>query len=569
MRRGIRLKVNKQDLLTIILLSGIFFTIAIWHLGYTQVPLTNWEIDDSSDFFVDLGKIERVGTVYFLVKNTSNKTQIQVYTGDPGNWVFGGTIEIKVSYYSWTDGLTLDEDSQYIGFKVDGEFSEVMEIAELAILDSANQKMEINSIDSENSSSINLDYLIDEQNLVQVPATYMGETFFDEIYFVRTAENYLKLQHPYEWTHPPLGKLIMASGIGIFGFNPFGWRIMGVIFATLMIPLIYFIGKILFQTWIGGFTAALLLTFDFMHFTLARIATVDTYVIFFSIASQLFFLIYLKKLLSHGWKNTPTRPLFFAFLFFALGFSTKWIAIYSLAAQIAILFMIRLKEVLKLKESNLSDKINVFLEYPYAKIVEFLLIAVIVYFLTYIPDILSGRTILDVFGLQGGMYNYHSTLNATHSFSSAWWSWPLILKPVWLYVSYLPLSVNSTIVLLGNPAVWWVGFSLVILATIRGARKKSFRGAFIGAFFFVHWIPYMLISRITFLYHFYINVPILCLASAYYLSKYWKTKWGKIIGIIYFSAVVILFGYFYAIISGTSAPVSWINNLKWLPGWSF
>ena len=538
---------------------------ATLNLGNNQVPVTNWETNENADFFIDLGKIEKVGTVYFLLKNTS-ETKIQVYSGEPENWILEGTIDIKFSYYSWTDGLDLDTNSQYIGFKVDDGF---MKIAELAILDSFDQKITINSIGSENSSNINLDYLIDEQNLVQLPTTYLGETFFDEIYFVRTAENYLKAQHPYEWTHPPLGKLIMASGIGIFGFNPFGWRIMGVIFATLMIPLIYFIGKILFQTWIGGFTAAFLLTFDFMHFTLSRIATVDTYVIFFSIASQLFFLIYLKKLLKFGWKNAPTRPLFFAFIFFALGFSTKWIAIYGLAAQITILFAIRLKEMVKLKKINLSEKISLFLEYPYPKIIEFLLIAVVIYFLTYIPDIISGRTISEVFGLQGGMYNYHSTLNATHSFSSAWWSWPLILKPVWLYVSYLPLSLKSTIALLGNPAVWWIGFSSIIFTTISFWRKKSFESMFILVFFFVHWIPYMLISRITFLYHFYINVPILCLASAYFLNKYWNTKWGKIIGVIYFSIVVILFGYFYNIISGTPSTVSWIDSLKWLPGWSF
>ncbi len=538
---------------------------ATLNLGNNQVPVTNWETNEKADFFIDFGKIEKVGTVYFLLKNTS-ETKINVYSGEPGNWILEGTIDIKFSYYSWTDGLDLDTNSQYIGFNVDSGF---MKIAELAILDSFDQKITINSIGSENSSKINLDYLIDEQNLVQFPTTYMGETFFDEIYFVRTAENYLKVQHPYEWTHPPLGKLIMASGIGIFGFNPFGWRIMGVIFATLMIPLIYFIGKILFQTWIGGFTAAFLLTFDFMHFTLSRIATVDTYVIFFSIASQLFFLIYLKKLLKFGWKNTPTKPLFFAFIFFALGFSTKWIAIYGLAAQIIILFAIRLKEMVKLKKINLSEKINMFLEYPYSKIIEFLLIAVVIYFLTYIPDIISGRTISEVFGLQGGMYNYHSTLNATHSFSSAWWSWPLILKPVWLYVSYLPLSLKSTIVLLGNPAVWWIGFSSIIFTTISFWKKKSFESMFILVFFFIHWIPYMLISRITFLYHFYINVPILCLASAYFINKYWNTKWGKIIGVIYFSIVVILFGYFYNIISGTSSTVSWIDSLKWLPGWIF
>jgi dolichyl-phosphate-mannose--protein O-mannosyl transferase len=273
--------------------------------------------------------------------------------------------------------------------------------------------------------------------------------------------------------------------------------------------------------------------------------------------------------MKHGWKNTPTKPLFFAILFFALGFSIKWIAIYGFAAQIVILFVIRLKEVLKLKERNLSDKLTEFLEHPFAKIMEFLLIAVLIYFLTYIPDILAGRTILNIFDLQGGMYNYHSTLNATHAFSSAWWSWPLILRPVWLYVSYLPLSVKSTIALLGNPAVWWVGFSLIILAIERVIRKKSFECAFIVTFFFIHWIPYMLISRITFLYHFYINVSLLCLVSAYFLSKYWTTKWGKIISIIYFSIVTILFGYFYVIISGAPAPISWIDSLKWFPGWAF
>jgi dolichyl-phosphate-mannose--protein O-mannosyl transferase len=559
------MEINKLDILTIFILSIIFFSIATLNLGSTEVPLNSWKTNGNTDFFIDLGKIERVGTVYFLIKNSS-ETQIQVYTGSPGNWNFGGTIDIQIYYYSWTEGLALDVESQYIGFNVSSGF---IEIAELAVLDSSNQKMAINSVGSENSSNVNFSYLIDEQTLVQLPNTYMGETFFDEIYFVRTAENYLKNQHPFEWTHPPLGKLIIASGIAIFGFNPFGWRIMGVIFATLMIPLIYFIGKELFQTWIGGFSAAFLLTFDFMHFTLARMATVDTYVIFFSIASQLFFLVYLKKILNHGWKNTSTKPLFFAILFFALGFSTKWIAIYGFAAQIVILFAIRLKEVLKLKDLNLSDKINAFLEHPYAKILEFLLIAVLVYFLTYIPDIITGRTILDVFSLQGGMYNYHSTLIATHAFSSAWWSWPLILKPVWLYVSYLPLNVKSTIVLLGNPAVWWVGFSLIIAVTERAWRKKSFECAFIIAFFFIHWIPYMLISRIKFLYQFYINVPLLCLASAYFLSKYWSTKWGKILSIFYFSIVVILFGYFHAVISGTPAPISWIDSLKWLPGWAF
>jgi dolichyl-phosphate-mannose--protein O-mannosyl transferase len=559
------MEINKLDILTIFILSTIFFSIAIVNLGVTQVPINNWKTKGNTDFYVDLGRNERVGTLYFLIKNSS-ETRIHVHTGSPGNWDSAGIIDIKFSYYVWTSGLNIEVESQFIGFKIDSGF---IEIAEIAILDSLENKKPIASINSENSSSLNLSYLVDEQHLVQLPATYLEETYFDEIYFVRTADNYLNSQHPYEWTHPPLGKLIMASGISIFGFNPFGWRIMGVIFATLMISIIYFIGKILLGSWIGGMTAAFLLTFDFMHFTLARMATVDTFVIFFSITSQLFFLIYLKKVLSSGWKEASTRPLFFAFIFFALGFATKWIAIYGFVAQMIILFLIRLNEVLKMKESRVINKINAFLEHPYSKIIEFSLLAVLVYFLTYIPDILIDRTILDVFGLQGGMFSYHSGLEASHEFSSSWWSWPLILRPVWLDVSYLVNSAKSTIVLLGNPAVWWVGFALTIVTAGISILKKRINSIFITTFFFAQWIPYMLISRITFLYHFYINLPILCLASAYIVNKYWAKKWVKIISLIFFSLTVILFGYFYPVISGIPASISWIDSLKWLPGWFF
>ena len=89
---------------------------------------------------------------------------------------------------------------------------------------------------------------------------------------------------------------------------------MGVIFATLMVAVMYLLGKKLFGTWIGGFTAAFLLTFDFMHFTMGRMGTADTYVVFFALASQLFFLIYLKNVIDKGWK-TSVLPLFLCIMF--------------------------------------------------------------------------------------------------------------------------------------------------------------------------------------------------------------------------------------------------------------
>jgi len=554
--------INRRDLVTIIVLSIIFFSIAIWNLGLTQVPITNWQATENKTFYIELGEPADVSTVYFLVKKGS--ANIQAYIGSHENWRSSRSLAISDSYYSWNE-VDINSLTQYV--RIDLHLQSSIEIAEIAVLNSDNQQIAITTVTSAGPSDPNLLYMIDEQNLVQLPHTYMSETVFDEIYFVRTAEQYLNFQIAFEWTHPPLGKLFIASGISVFGYNPFGWRIMGVIFATLMIPLIYILGKKLFETWVGAFASAFLLTFDFMHFTMARMATVDTFVVFFSLASQLFFLIYLKDVLKNGWKAS-VLPLFLAILFFAFGFSTKWLVLYGFVAQLVILAALRFKEVAKLKKS-LSYKINAFLEHPYPKIVAFLLVALLVYFLIYIPDLLAGRSVADVLGIQWSMFEYHRTLSAVHPFSSPWWSWPLMLKPVWLYVSYLPLSMKSTIVLLGNPAVWWVGFACIILAVERAVRKKEFACIFITVFFFFQWLPFMFISRITFLYHFYVSVPFLCLASTYFINKYWSTKWGKIITITYFAGLVVLFGLFYAVISGTPAPNSWIDSLKWLDGWIF
>ena len=572
-RMNFKIDLNKRDLLTIAVLAIVFFSVAVWNLGLSQAPVNGWRTTENRTFYIDLGEQANTGTVYLLVKNGS--AEVQVYTGTPETWSNSRSLSIADSYYVWKD-VIVNSPSRYVRFEIQPKSS--IELAEVAVLNPDNQLIPVTAVAGENYSDPNLFRLIDEQNLVQLPPTYMGETYFDEIYFVKSAEQYLNLQVPYEWTHPPLGKLIIASGTAVFGFSPFGWRIMGVIAAMLMIPLMYVLGKKLLGTWIGGFAAAFLLTFDFMHFTMGRMGTADTYVVFFSLASQLFFLIYLKDVLKNGWK-VSVQPLFVAFLFFALGFAVKWVVLYGFAAQIAILLALRLKEVVKVKGGWL-DKLNTFSDPPYARVLGFTLIAVLVYFLTYIPDMIAGRSLIEVINLQGSMYGYPSTLTATHPFSSPWWSWPFMVKPLWLFSSTLPGDFKSTIVLLGNPLVWWVGFTCVIGISVfavfkivkAGGKKLGSVGLpvwFIPVFFFFQWVPYILISRVTFIYHFYVNVPFLCLATAYFISKYWSSKWMKIAAVAYFAGTLAMFGLFYTVISGTPASETWIDSLKWFESWVF
>ena len=68
-------------------------------------------------------------------------------------------------------------------------------------------------------------------------------------------------------THPVLGKEIISIGISIFGMNPFGWRVAGVIFGILMLPILYEILKQIFKKPLICFIGTFLFAFDFMHFT--------------------------------------------------------------------------------------------------------------------------------------------------------------------------------------------------------------------------------------------------------------------------------------------------------------
>lgn len=477
---------------------------------------------------------------------------------------FWKTMEICLSgYYCWRS-IYINAETRCIGFILGPSSGE---IAEIVVVGVGDRILPISSVKGVNISDEVLKNLIDEQDKVEYHPTYMSETYFDEIYYVRTAEEHIGFERPYETTHPPLGKLVIAAGILIFGYNPFGWRIMGVIFATLMIPIIYLFSKELFGTRLAALVSAFLLVFEFMHFTMGRIGTVDTYVVFFSLFSHFFFFKYLKGFLKNEANN---RLLFLTVLSFALGFSTKWIVLYGFIGDVFLLVALRFRKLLK-TEAKWSLRVKELIKYPLSPLFDLLVFAIIIYFTTFIPYVLDGYSLIDIFGLQWGMYRYHATLEATHPFASPWWSWPIMQRPVWLYVSYLSNGMVSTIVCMGNPVIWWFGIPCLIFLALKTIFKKDFNALYIVTLFLFQWIFYMPISRCVFLYHFYPNVPFLILAVTFLLDDLWRKKkaFGKIIVLIFLIGVATAFILFYPVLSGYPCHWTWKESLRLFDSWIF
>jgi dolichyl-phosphate-mannose-protein mannosyltransferase len=612
------LKITKKDIITMIMLSIIFFGIAVWNVGEVKAPVTDWQNTSTQNFYIDLGSVQQVQKVYLWVQ--SGNASATVSSGAPGNWShigeFTNGLQPRATDYMVQQDLPLNVNTQFLEFNITAEIydsrpdfywsvpnpsdqqpSPFIAISEIGISNPANQQIPIVNITGENGTGKTLHKLVDEQGSLEIPPTYMSKMYFDEVYFARSAIEFVNHQLPDERTHPDLGKLIQAVGVATVGATPFGWRIMGVIFGTLIVAVMYLLGKKLFGTWIGGFSAAFLMTFDFMHFTMARIGTVDTYLIFFSLLSQLSFLIYFSRVLKVGWKKPSVLPLMLAVIFFSLGFSTKFgFPLFPALGLLVLLAAVRLRELWKQKGS-LADKYVAFFDHPFLLLVACSGLVALIYFATYIPDMLLGNSFPSIVNLQFAMLSFHGG-TVVDSSSSPWWSWPLMLGtgtvPKWFDITYLPNNVYSTISVFGNPVVWWVGFALMIVLAERAihgrvlvanlwgrisksslAKQVSIRGSgwdvpaiFIVVIFAFSWLPYVFIGRATYIYHYYLSVPLICLATTYFINKYWNTRMGKVAALAIFAGAVAMFLLFYPVFSGAPVSTSFINNyLRWFPSW--
>jgi dolichyl-phosphate-mannose--protein O-mannosyl transferase len=106
-----------------------------------------------------------------------------------------------------------------------------------------------------------------------------NERIFDEIYFARAGEEYLRGVNQFEWTHPPFTKLVIALSMLLFGGlhglgnTGYGWRFLNIVIGSCEIGLIYAFAKRITASTLFASLAALMLAFDGFHFVEARLAT--------------------------------------------------------------------------------------------------------------------------------------------------------------------------------------------------------------------------------------------------------------------------------------------------------
>lgn len=365
------------------------------------------------------------------------------------------------------------------------------------------------------------------------------EMYFDEIYHSFTAKLVLHNDpkawewwnpHPegyaYEWTHPPFSKLGMVLGMKIFGENSFGWRIPQAIIGSFSIIIIYFLAYQIFKDRKLGLIAAFIFSLDGLPLVLSRMGMNDSYVLFFTMLSVLFFA---KN------KNMASS------VAFGMAIASKWSAIYTLP----ILFV-----------SHFVFKKKISISYLW-----FLVIPAVVYVSSYGLMFSTGHTWAQFIEVQKQMWWYHTSLVAEHPYTSPAWSWPLLLRPIYLYDGQVVNGLVARIYAFGNPVVFWFGLFSIILSFIISAREKFKKLGFVIFSYLVLFLPWIASPRIMFLYHYLPSIPFLAIASGFILRRFPKAS------VYILASSFLCFVYFYPHWTGIRIP-QWLDeSYYWFSSW--
>ncbi len=514
---------------------------------------------------------------------------------------------------------------------------------------------------------------------------------FDEVYFARAGEEYLQNLRIYESTHPPLSKLLITASMMLFGGmphghglggwtglnaivghlnngdNPYGWRFLDVVFGALVVVLLYAFAKRVTGSTAFASVAALLLSFDGMHFVQSRIATPEGFVVFFAtLATYAFYRFWLaSQVAERPHERVPewafpagavvalatglvaascirvfarfdaastvvvgtylacgiypiVRAAIFPRLFGAttrarraggartaaakwwlLGFavalgclvSTKWYGVMMFGVGLVVLIAVATRASSSApRPVRWGNPRGFRLD---AAIATILFVSATVYGLVWLPDVLRHSPdpnevhgIDDVVYRQYGMFEYHAfdLKNATHPYSSKWWEWPLDLVPVAYYYDDARVDRANAkgcciaeITSMPNPAVLWFGLLAVPLVGVLAWRERNKGYALIVLAYLLQWLPWMESPRLTFAYHFYVDVPLIALCDAIVLQRFWQ--WGRthrhrgnaamaaIAVVAYVALAGAAFTFFFPILA--ARPLAWDawNARMWIPTW--
>jgi len=428
-------------------------------------------------------------------------------------------------------------------------------------------------------------------NLGSIP----GQTF-DEVFYPAFGLNYI-LGETFFSVHPPAGAYLislsiyiyhllpwaepaLSSGVNILDLDPVSYRWLNAIAGTAIIYVAYKLCMELFGKKHLALLAALFFALDGSLLVDSRFGLINVYLSLFGLLSVLFLLQYFKG------KDNLTF-LFIGSFLLGFTFSIKWNGLgFWLMSFLFVLFILFLTKYLKKeqKKALLSHE-----QRFKTNFLSILFLPFVGYLIFWIPDLFfNGSDIVDRH-LQMASYHTDNIEQKSHPYSSSWFTWPIMLRPIAYYFSSQEvinasggsLTVFNAVHLFPNPALTLLSSVAIFILSLNWVSSLSkvisskaydsdfVASAFILLGYYSNFLPWAVVSRSAFIYHYQASACFSFIALAYLLYKISLKEKVEYKVLYVFSMTLIGAAaiYWLPIQIGLDIPAGQFQSRMWLDSW--
>lgn len=443
-----------------------------------------------------------------------------------------------------------------------------------------------------------------------------AEVVFDETHFGGFASNYLKGSY-FLLLHPPLAQLMIAGTAKISGFDPAAYsfseirapypddsylwlRFLPAFFGSLLAPLIALIAFRLTRSRSAAIIAAAAALFENALLVQSKFILIDSFFLFFGFLAFYLFLES-RAFFSEGrwdWGAVVSSALFAGF-----AFSVKWAGagFWGLILLLGFFILVRKAKESWREAGRTLGRYAVLVALPPLVYVSFFPLH-----FRLLPEsgpgdgFMSARFIAsreagyppkDFFKnfaeLNHATFKGNILLDAEHSYGSKWYTWPFMLRPVYYWNRESGpggASGYEKIYLLGNPVVWWVSTSAVVIVALRllcarvlkcgrreardeddaRVRRRENALGILLLGYAANFFPFALVGRVAFLYHYLAALLFAIMIMGVWCSMTIARK-RTLVGFL----ILIALGFVIIAPLSYGLPLdeSWPRSLFWLRSW--
>lgn len=457
------------------------------------------------------------------------------------------------------------------------------------------------------------------------------ELAFDERYYVKDAWSLWTLGYEGRWeeganellpsgdtgllgtdasfiVHPPLGKWIIALGMGLLGpGSSVGWRLTTALLGVATVLVLYFLTLALTRSIAWAGVAGTLLAIDGVTLVLSRMALLDGILAFFLVLGVWFVVLDRQRTLPLLTPPGPDEPppawgpvlwrrpwLLAAGVALGAACAVKWSGLYALAAL--GLYVVATDALARRRAGVLFWPTDAVVRQGPVSFLLLVPVAALTYLVSWTGWLVTeggydrgsaANPLVALWNYHRAMYNFHVGLASGHPYESPAWQWPLLMRPTAFWVGEdttecLGGHCIAVISSVPNPVIWWGACAAsvyLVYRLVRGFARRAPMPWILGVPLVgiaMTWVPWLLYpERTIFQFYTVAIAPFLVLALALVLREiagrrddplHRRQSGERTVGIFLVVAVLVSM-FFYPVWTGMTVPYEFWRLHNWLPTW--